>query len=149
LVISILDRRLTHLLGRVAGAAGRDANAALAELGFDVRHYALMATIEAADSPSQRTVADTLNIDRATVVALIDDLEARGLARRERSARDRRANELQLTGEGRRALERAHALMDKCEGDFVAALEPAERERLGDLLQRLLQSRSRVSSTDR
>jgi hypothetical protein len=60
-----------------------------------------MATIEAADSPSQRTVAYAFGIDRA---------------------------------------------MDKCEGDFVAALEPAERERLGDLLQRLLQSSARASA---
>jgi DNA-binding MarR family transcriptional regulator len=138
LAFSILDRRLTHLLGRAAAAAGRKANGALAELGLDVRHYALLATLEAADPPSQRTVADALGIDRATVVALVDDLEARGLVRRERSTRDRRANVLALTPAGRRTLARAHALMETCEDEFVSALPEPERERLADLLQRLL-----------
>jgi DNA-binding MarR family transcriptional regulator len=42
---------------------------------------------------SQRTIADTLGLDRATVVALVDALESQSLARRVRSREDRRANE--------------------------------------------------------
>jgi DNA-binding MarR family transcriptional regulator len=114
------------------------ANAALEPLGIDVRHYALLATIAGGETPSQRTVADALQVDRATVVALADDLEARGLARRTPSTADRRAKVLAPTARGRRALEQAHRLMDACEAEFVGALPEGERAELAESLARLL-----------
>jgi DNA-binding MarR family transcriptional regulator len=117
------------------------AGTALAPLGFSPRHYALMTALETADGPSQRAIADILSIDRATVVALADDLEALGLVRRARSARDRRVNALLLTTEGRRALAEAHRLMDSCEQAYLRVLPPADRRQLADLLERLLSAR--------
>jgi DNA-binding MarR family transcriptional regulator len=135
-----LERRFTYLLRRVTDAAGRMANAQLEPLGLDTRHYTVLAVAGAGGGSSQRTIADTLRLDRATVVALIDTLEALGLARRVQSREDRRANAVELTIKGRRALKRADALMEDCEAAFVATLRDDERRQLRDILDLLLAS---------
>ena len=135
---SALADRVTFLLRRVTDAAGRKANAALAPLQIDTRHYTVLAVIGAGGGSSQRTIADTLRLDRATVVALVDRLESLGLAKRVRSREDRRANAVEITVRGRRVLTRANELMATCELEFVAALQPSERESLGEMLERLL-----------
>jgi DNA-binding MarR family transcriptional regulator len=133
-----LDRRITYLLRRVTDAAGRKANEALAPLGLDTRHYTLLAVLAAGAGTSQKTIADTLGFDRATVVALVDKLEAQGMARRVQSREDRRANAVELTVKGRRALNRADALMEACELSFIAGLPASERDQLGRMLEQLL-----------
>lgn len=134
----VLDRRVTYLLARVANACGQEANAALAELGLDTRHYAVLSLIDSSGAPSQRMIADTLRIDRATVVGLADDLERRGFLQRVRSSEDRRANVLELTAEGRTALACAHVLMDVCEQTFMGVLPRSAQQRLARALERLL-----------
>src|ERR671924_418207 len=106
---STLERRVTYLLRRVTDAAGRMANAQLAPMGLDTRHYTVLAVLAAGAASSQRTIADTLGLDRATVVALVDRLESQGFARRVRSRDDRRANAVEVTARGRRLLKRAEA----------------------------------------
>jgi DNA-binding MarR family transcriptional regulator len=135
---STLELRVTYLFRRVTEAAGRMANAHLEPLGVDTRHYTVLAVVAAGGGSSQRTIADTLGLDRATVVALVDALESQGLARRVRSRDDRRANAVELTPKGRRTLTRADALMEACEVSFVAALREEERAQLRDILERLL-----------
>jgi DNA-binding MarR family transcriptional regulator len=135
---STLDNRVTYLLRRVMESAGRVANAHLEPLGLDTRHYTVLAVVAAGAGSSQRTIADTLGLDRATVVALVDTLESRGLARRVRSRDDRRANTIELTAKGRRTLKRADALMEACELGFVATLREEERTQLRDMLERLI-----------
>ena len=139
-VPSSLDRRITYLLRRVTDAAGRKANAALAPLGLDARHYSVLAVVAAGAGSSQRTIADTLGLDRATVVALVDTLESQDLVRRAQRREDRRANAVELTGKGRRVLKRAERLMEACELSFVGGLAPDERAQLTSILERLLAS---------
>jgi DNA-binding MarR family transcriptional regulator len=106
-------------------------------LAIDTKRYAVLAAIAESDRPSQQNVAAALGIDRATLVALADDLEAQRLIRRDRSDSDRRAYALTLTSKGAATLKRADALMDQCEEEFTGVLTPAERAQLADLLARL------------
>src|SRR5215469_5379784 len=110
----------------------------MAALGIDTRHYAVMVAIADADGPSQQDVADALGIDRATLVALADDLEAKRLITRARSDQDRRAYALKLTSDGADLMAEADALMEQCEEQFTGVLTPAERAQLAELLARLL-----------
>jgi len=107
-------------------------------LGIDTRHYAVLVAIADTDGPSQQDVADALGIDRATLVTLADDLEARKLIRRARNDWDRRAYALRLTSGGAALMNEAHTLMNQCEEEFTRVLTPAERSQLADLLARLL-----------
>src|SRR5262249_54170124 len=133
-----LEARIAYLLGRVAAVAGQRANADLAAIDLDTRHYAVLAAVETADRPSPRVIGDLLGIDRATVVALTDSLQERGLLRRARSDRDRRAYALQLTHAGRDLVTKAHVLMDRCDRELMAALPQADRDHLAEMLRRLL-----------
>ena len=111
-------------------------------LAIDTRHYSVLAAIADSDRPSQQDVAAALGIDRATLVALADDLEAQRLINRDRSDSDRRAYALTLTSKGATILDRADALMDQCEEEFTGVLTPAERAQLADLLARLFSAAS-------
>jgi DNA-binding MarR family transcriptional regulator len=133
-----LDARVAYLLGRVAALAAQRANAELAQLDLDTRHYAVLAAVETAAGPSQRMIADLLGIDRATVVGLTDNLQQRRLLRRVRSDQDRRAYALQLTQAGRRLVGKAHTLMDKCDQELMVALPETARAELAATLRTLL-----------
>lgn len=69
---------------------------------FDIRpaQYAVLLIIERNPGLRQSQISTALNIKRANLVALLDSLEGRGLARREPVASDRRSYALHLTDEG-------------------------------------------------
>lgn len=120
-------------------SAGRHANARLAELNIDTRLYSALTVIAEEDGPSQQTVVAYLGADRATVVALVDELERRGLVARTPNPRDRRAHALRPTAAGQRLVARAHRLMDQCERDFLSAVDREDRAALARILAVLLQ----------
>lgn len=70
---------------------------------FNLRSGALstMVLIDANPGCSQSEIARELAIDDSAMVAIIDELETRGIAMRSRSATDRRRNTLSLTPDGR------------------------------------------------
>ena len=89
---------------------------------------------------TQKALADALRIDRTTMVALIDDLEQRGLVVRKRHPRDRRAFLICPTDAGRAAKETAVAILDEQQRRFLAPLTQQERIQLSELLNRLYAS---------
>jgi DNA-binding MarR family transcriptional regulator len=78
-------------------------------------------------------LAEALGMDRPNVTVLVDDLESRGLVRREAHPTDRRAKLVVATAKGRRAARRA---------DEILATPPAALEGLGpedlEALRRIL-----------
>ncbi|MBV8735083.1 MAG: MarR family transcriptional regulator, partial [Solirubrobacterales bacterium] len=76
-------------------------------------------------------------IDPSTMVATIDDLEARGLVERRPHPSDRRAHALHLTEEGREVLGRGRQVARTAEDDLLAPLSPEDRKTLHELLLRL------------
>lgn len=77
-------------------------------VGLSPAQYA--APIVIGDNPgrNQSEVPGALGIQRPNIVAMMDELERRGLAERTRSGADRRSNAVALTPAGRALLERAH-----------------------------------------
>lgn len=71
------------------------------------------------------------------MVALIDDLERRGLARRDPHPIDGRAYAVAITTAGRRLQRRAQRALLACEREFLAPLTPSEQAALAGLLARL------------
>jgi DNA-binding MarR family transcriptional regulator len=71
------------------------------------------------------------------MVALVDELERRGLIERRPSPADRRAHALFLTGEGGRLLDRVMKVSADHEAQLCAGLTRSERERLIELLARV------------
>jgi len=86
---------------------------------------------------SQQELADHLLVTKGNVVGLIDRLSARGLVERQASETDRRVNRLQITPEGRAAVDRSLPRQLKLIAHLMTALSPAEAATLQDLLARL------------
>jgi len=117
-----LASRLGYLLKHTQQRLARAAEPVVAEHGIDGRELAVL-TVLAADYPlSQHEAAVRLGVDRTTMVALIDELEAKGLVGRHRSPEDRRKNIVQLTEAGQRSLNGAERGRNEVERDFLAPL---------------------------
>jgi DNA-binding MarR family transcriptional regulator len=86
---------------------------------------------------AQIQVAQHLNIDKASVVSLVDRLEEQGWLLRRRSTRDRRRHGLFLTAEGERELVALKLRMRDCEQALDAVFDSEERRQLIRLLQRI------------
>lgn len=122
-----------------AGTAAHDAfRAALAGLGIRPRHYSLLSVLAHQERPSsQHLVAGCLQLDPSSVVEVVDELEDRGLLRRERDPADRRRNLLIMTELGVDVLHRARAVAAELDDSWFGALAPDERRVLTDLLGRI------------
>ncbi|HET8896691.1 MAG TPA: MarR family transcriptional regulator, partial [Protaetiibacter sp.] len=98
---SELTDDLNFLLARANALSLAASNAALARHGLRVRSYSVLALAVDDTRPSQRDLAAFLSLDPSQVVALVDDLQGRGLVRRETDPADRRTNVVVATAEGR------------------------------------------------
>jgi MarR family transcriptional regulator, transcriptional regulator for hemolysin len=102
--------------------------------------FALLNVIGAREGAIQQELGSALGIDRSTMVALVDQLEGEGLAKRRPSATDRRAREIAITPKGRRLLKQAKGLISGVEDEVLAGLSAKERKELLTLLRRALDS---------
>jgi DNA-binding MarR family transcriptional regulator len=72
------------------------------------------------------------------MVAVLNELEARGLARRTRDPLDARRNIIEITPQGSASLPTLDELAMRIQDDFFVPLTSEERATLQELLQRLL-----------
>jgi DNA-binding MarR family transcriptional regulator len=112
--------------------------AALESIGLTPALFAVLNFLRARDGAIQQQIGSAMGIDPSTMVALVDELERAGLAKRRPLSRDRRAREVLLTPKGRRTLERARELAAAVESDVLHGLSPAERQELVTLLRKAL-----------
>jgi DNA-binding MarR family transcriptional regulator len=128
---------VTFLCSSLGFVASRSLKAALAPLALDPRHFGVLNLVATNEGISQRAMTKPLGIPASRLVALVDDLEARGLIERSRNPEDRRAYALGLTTNGRETLNAARRVARQNEQRFCSPLQPTEREQLLDLLRRL------------
>lgn len=133
-------------LGRMIGYALRRAQltvfdeviANFSSLDLRPAQYSVLVMIGHSPGLKQSDVAAALGIQRANFVVLFDGLERRGLARRNPAPNDRRSYALYLTEAGAALLQRANELEAELETRFDDRLGPDGRDRLLDLLGRLI-----------
>lgn len=125
------------LLSQLGFATSRRFHDALAPLGLDPGLFAILRAIAANGGESQQAVCVALHVAPSRMVAMVDELESRGLVERRVNASDRRARSVHLTDEGLRALDRGVAAAMQFEEWISTPLAPAERAALLDLLRRL------------
>jgi DNA-binding MarR family transcriptional regulator len=112
----------------------------LASVGLTPALFGLLNVIGAREGAIQQELGAAMGIDRTTMVALIDQLESAGLAKRRPSEKDRRAREVVITPKGRRLLVRARRMIAQTEDDVLAGLTVEQRRDLLSLLRRALES---------
>ena len=109
-------------------------SAELEPLGISPREWAALNCLDEQHELSQREVAELLGVDRTTMVALVDELQAKGWVKRHPQPDDRRKNIVGLTRKGRDIMQRGARLIDDCERRFLAVVSEADAERLKDAL---------------
>jgi DNA-binding MarR family transcriptional regulator len=110
---------------------------ALEPLGLRPPHFGVLTLIDSHPGSAQQELVTRSLIDASSMVAVIDELEAMGLAERRRHPQDRRKHAVYLTAQGKRTLARARKVAMEMAEDMFAPLEPAELETLRRLLRKL------------
>jgi DNA-binding MarR family transcriptional regulator len=112
----------------------------LETIGLTPASFGLLNLLGARSAATQRELGSAMGIDPSTMVSLLDELEAAGLAKRRPHPTDRRAREVVITPKGRRLLERGRQLALRVEDEVLGGLNEAERRELLRLLRRALDS---------
>jgi DNA-binding MarR family transcriptional regulator len=107
-------------------------------LGMRLRQFLVLSFLERRAPARQQDLCETLMLDANNCVLLLNELEAAGWTARRRDAQDRRRHVVDLTDEGRRALERAQRAQATLESELLGALSAEEREQLRLLLRKAL-----------
>ncbi len=133
-----LEYRLGYLLRRAQVWIFRDIIALMAK--FDIRpaQFSVMTVIGANPGIAQRSLGQALSIEPGRLVLMLDELERRGLAKREAVPNDRRSRALFLTPEGNVQLRQLTALADEHETRLLTKLAAEEKAHLLEVLQTFL-----------
>ncbi len=133
----VLGRWTATLLSRVAQRMRDRFESQVAELGLRSKHYGVLILLQ--DEPlTQIEIARSLEVDRTTMVSLVDDLARLELVERALHPDDRRAYAVTLTAKGRDVLQLATRAVDEVEAECLAPLSVEERAQLRALLQKIL-----------
>jgi DNA-binding MarR family transcriptional regulator len=135
------------LLTQTANHAHRlvaDGFASVSARGY---HYRLLATLEDVGPASQAALGRRSGIHLGDMVATINELADRELVERAPDPSDRRRNIISLTVAGKRQLRRLEKQLAECQDRLLAPLSPEERQRLTELLSRLLDHHNRRRGT--
>lgn len=127
-----LDGHLGYYIRRVQVWIFQDFIRSLAPLEIRPAQYSVLTVIGTNPGLSQSDLADTLAIERARLVHVLDKLEKRGFTERQASPHDRRSHALHLTAEGHKILKQAKALAARHEANLIKTLgEDNYRSALG------------------
>ncbi len=88
---------------------------------------------------TQSALAEAMDVDRSSIVKVVNQLEEKGLISRDAVPNDKRSYSLRLTAQGRLSLKRIEDSVMRQDQEFSAALSESERETLIGLLKRLYQ----------
>ena len=122
------------LLSQLGAAVAQEFSSSMAELGLEPRHFALLRSIVAHEGESQSALAEHLSIPPSSMVAIVDQLEERGLVERRVHVSDRRARTLHLTDAGDDVVQRATELAMELESTVCRGLSDEQRS---DVIERL------------
>ena len=105
--------------------------------GFSPYHHSVLALLDEGARETQAAIADVLQLDRGTLVGLLDSLEEHGLVERHRDPNDRRRHLVSLTAAGRDQLGKFRTIISSLESEFLAPLDETDRAALLSVLSRM------------
>jgi DNA-binding MarR family transcriptional regulator len=103
---------------------------ALEPFGIRARHVAALIELRDHGELTQQSLCGRLHVDPTNLVAILNELEQRGLATRRRDPEDRRRHIVEVSKRGLAMIEKASQVMDGVEEELLEGLEPAERDEL-------------------
>jgi len=131
---------LCWLLSRASHVYTTELTAALEDLGVSPRAQSVLRAAMGGEH-TQIELARMVGLDKTTMVATLDELEAAGLAERRPAPSDRRARIIAVTAAGERLVRESCAITDRVRDDVLAVLPAEDRDVFVDSLRRLVEER--------
>ncbi|MBO9723781.1 MAG: MarR family transcriptional regulator [Novosphingobium sp.] len=142
-----LDEFIGFRLRRIQNQLSRDFAAATADRNMRSGLFSSLSIVAANPGISQNELSKAVGLDKSITVQIVDELEKRELAVRERSPTDRRRHALFVTDSGKAYLDELFAILTETEDAVLHQLTRAELALLRELLDRmyLAYDESRIS----
>jgi len=117
-----------HLIRRLHQLSTQVFMTRMREAGFDLTPVQFAALDALSDRPGtdQARLAQAIGKDKATVGAVADRLEQKGLVTRQASTSDKRALQLTLTPAGEDLLEKTAPIVEELQKELLPGLNPDE-----------------------
>ena len=125
------------LLGYLGEKSRRNFISLLEPHGFHPREFGLLTVLSKRPGITQQELASLARVDPSSMVALLDDLERRGVAERRVDPDDRRRRAVHLTEKGAEQMKVLQKEARKAASSFLEPLSEEERETLNALLRKL------------
>src|SRR6476660_6242401 len=130
-------RSVAFMLSSLGYAISRRFHQALEPWELEPGEFALLRAVAANEGEAQNALAERLHISPSWMVAVVDELEKRGLLERRPHARDRRVRNLHLTAAGKKLLRQAERQAEQFDRQVADQLGKEELQQLLDLLDRV------------
>lgn len=138
--LGVLPQLAGFTLHRAEMVIFRDYKAATASTGLTQAQFAVLELVYRNPKVLQVELSQQLAIDKATMMVMVDRLEAAGLLRRRASKIDRRRQELGITPKGEELLGETRRLALAHEAALFAHIPPAEMKRLVRTLTKICEA---------
>jgi DNA-binding MarR family transcriptional regulator len=129
---------LAFLLSQVGIHAASRFAERMAEIDLQPPLFRVLNLVDAAEGRSQQAIGEAIQVPPSRMVALVDELEQRGLVERRPDPTDRRVRALYLTRKGRETLVRGREIAKAHEEELTRGMPAADRKRLTQLLQKIV-----------
>jgi DNA-binding MarR family transcriptional regulator len=114
---------------------------------MNLTHWIVLMTLTRCAHFSPTQLSSEVGHDMGALTRVVDDLEARGLVRRTRSRRDRRAVEIAITAAGRRVADDSKRVIVELLNELMEPFSVSEIETLIALLQRMMAHLQRAADS--
>lgn len=102
------------------------------------RYYIVVQVIEQAKEPfTQQSLGDFLNVDKVTMVRVIDHLSDQGIIERVNNPVDRREKFIKLTSKGRKAVKQIHEVVEKLNEESMKGFSDSEKNKFYGMLEKM------------
>lgn len=133
---------LAFLLSQVGIFASQRFAGRLASLDLQPPQFRVLNMVDADEGQSQQAIGEAIGAPASRMVAIVDELERRGLVERRPHPSDRRIRTIFLTGDGRRLLARGRKIAGEHEEELTRGMTEADRKRLVKLLQSIVEEQA-------
>jgi DNA-binding MarR family transcriptional regulator len=105
--------------------------------GLSMWGYSVLVALDRSAIRTQAALADAIGADKTRIIAILDELQDKGLIERIADPEDRRARLLAITKDGRRVKETTQAAIQRGEERWLGKLSASDRATFLRVLQEL------------
>ena len=110
----------------------------ITKIGLQTPHLGILVILWKEGPVSQIKLGDSIGVDKASMVKLVDALEDQKLIMRQDDPNDRRVNLLTITSMGKKKITQAKKIVEDVEKKFLHCLSLTEQENLKAYLAKLV-----------